>query len=381
MKAKKWDKDFSATFLNLMRGLVTAILVVSVLAMFTAGAGAADIYVPDEYAKIKWAVNNATAGDTIIVRDGTYTENVNVSKRLTIKSENGSDLTIVQAKNYSKHVFKVSVDYVNISGFTVTGAADDHKAGISLINANHCNISDNNVTNNYHGIRLQDSSNNELTNNTANSNSNIGILLWSSCNYNTLTNNTANSNSRYGIYMYSSSNNELTNNTANSNDYCGIRLYSSSNNELTSNTANSNTDSGIFLHNASDNNITCNWVAHNDQVGFYLAAGSTGNNISYNNIMTNGNYNEVTGGWECNFYNEQSDDVVAEHNYWVATENETIDASIYDDEEGKGKVEFYPFETGPVPCAPIPELPTIILLSVGLLALAGYVGLRRKKNK
>jgi len=32
------------------------------------------------------------------------------------------------------------------------------------------------------------------------------------------------------------------------------------------------------------------------------------------------------------------------------------------------------------PCAPVPELPTIILLGAGLLTLAGYVGLRRKKK-
>ena len=43
------------------------------------------------------------------------------------------------------------------------------------------------------------------------------------------------------------------------------------------------------------------------------------------------------------------------------------------------------WETGPRgfdedPCDPIPELPTIILLGAGLLTLAGYVGLRRKKE-
>jgi len=35
--------------------------------------------------------------------------------------------------------------------------------------------------------------------------------------------------------------------------------------------------------------------------------------------------------------------------------NDTIDASIYDDEEGWGEVEFGPFETDPVPCAPGPD--------------------------
>ena len=43
-----------------------------------------------------------------------------------------------------------------------------------------------------------------------------------------------------------------------------------------------------------------------------------------------------------------------------------------------GTLDGYYGPVGPVP--PIPELPSIILLSTGLLALAGYVGLRRRKN-
>jgi pectin methylesterase-like acyl-CoA thioesterase len=72
------------------------------------------IYVPDDYAKIQWAVDNATAGDTIIVSDGIYYENVNVNKRLTIRSENGSETTIVQAANPNDHIFEARADYVNI---------------------------------------------------------------------------------------------------------------------------------------------------------------------------------------------------------------------------------------------------------------------------
>jgi len=40
------------------------------------------IYVPDDYSTIQQAVDDASAGDTIIVRDGTYTENVDVNKEL-----------------------------------------------------------------------------------------------------------------------------------------------------------------------------------------------------------------------------------------------------------------------------------------------------------
>ena len=52
------------------------------------------------YNTIQATVNAASPGDTIIVRDGTYTENVDVNKdHLTIKSENGAEVTIVQAAN------------------------------------------------------------------------------------------------------------------------------------------------------------------------------------------------------------------------------------------------------------------------------------------
>ena len=60
-----------------------------VFCTYVGTASAGNICVPDNYTKIQWAVDNATAGDTIIVRDGKYTENVDVNRRLTIQSEAG----------------------------------------------------------------------------------------------------------------------------------------------------------------------------------------------------------------------------------------------------------------------------------------------------
>ena len=54
------------------------------------------IYVPDDYPSIQDAVNAAHYGDMIIVRDGTYMENVVIDKSLKIRSENGPQSTIVQ---------------------------------------------------------------------------------------------------------------------------------------------------------------------------------------------------------------------------------------------------------------------------------------------
>jgi parallel beta-helix repeat protein len=187
------------------------------------------IYVPDDYAKIQWAVDNATDGDTIIVRDGTYMENVDVNKSLIIKSENGTEATSVQAADSNDHVFEVTADYVNISGFTVEGAGyylKGWKSGIYLNNADHCNISNNNISTNTYGIHLYFSSNNIIV-------------------FNDILSNSA-SDMGYGIYLYSSSTNTITNNSILWNDKGIIVEYSSDNKIINNNFNNSWFGIGLF---------------------------------------------------------------------------------------------------------------------------------------
>ena len=83
---------------------------------------------------IQGAIDDATIGETICVKDGTYNENVDVNKTLTIRSENGADSTIVNALDPNDHVFEVTADHVNIIGFTVQNASDYGNAGIYLYN-------------------------------------------------------------------------------------------------------------------------------------------------------------------------------------------------------------------------------------------------------
>jgi len=93
----------------------------------------------EDFETIQAAIDaiNTTHGDTITVDPGTYNENVDVTKSLTIKSTSGNPAdTIVHAAN-SYEVFEVTADYVNISGFTVTGVYYD-TVGIYLNGVTHC---------------------------------------------------------------------------------------------------------------------------------------------------------------------------------------------------------------------------------------------------
>ena len=347
------------------------------------------------YATIQEAITAAANGDTIIVCNGTYNENVDVNRRLTIRSAYGSENCIVRAKDSNDHVFHVRVNWVNITGFTVQNATMDvtacfstnhPAAGIYLDLVMYCNISDNNATNNCNGISLFGSSNNILSENTANGNVFRGVLLDSMIplfysDHNYLTENTANRNYR-GISLLFANNNILTDNTANLNDDIGIEFVQSNDNNFTSNTVNSNAIAGFWLQNSRDNNITCNWIHNNSPYGFYIFGGSTGNTIAYNNIMTNG-VEQADGSWKYNFVNEQSNTVTAEDNYWGTEGEAQINASIYDyyDNPALGTVDFSGFLDRPPQCAPIPEAATVLLFSVGLIALVGYTDVQRRRSR
>jgi len=192
-------------------------------------------YVPGDYSTIQAAVDVANPGDTIIVRDGTYTENINVNKdHLIIKSENGAEETIVQAADPKFDVIGVRADYVSISGFTIIGANGESVAGIKLTYANYCNLYENRVLNNYDiGIFLYYSSNNSIKDNNVSSNGE-GIFLDSSS-HNMVSRNNIHNNDARAIYLHSSLNNVIDNNVSLNNE-SGVELYHSQDNILRNNT-------------------------------------------------------------------------------------------------------------------------------------------------
>jgi len=216
----------------------------------------------------------------------------------------------------------------------VKGTSSYGKAGIYLgSEVDHCNISDNNASNNNHGIYIDDSDYNTITNNTANLNINFGILLGYQSNSNTLTNNIA-SNNNIGIYLTGSSYNTLTNNIASNNSGIGgTGIYlglSSKHNTLANNTVSSNNNYGIELYYlCTSNDITGNTANSNNNIGIYLHGSSNDNNI-YNNYFNNTNNagDDGTNIWNITIKQTGTNIIGGSYlggNYWGDYEGEDSD--------------------------------------------------------
>jgi len=253
-----------------------------ILTAFASISEAKTIYVPDDYAKIQWAVDNASARDTIIVRDGIYYESITVSKKLTIKSENGSENCIVNGTG--SNVFTLKADGIRIEGFTITGG----KYGIHLRDSNNNTIINNIIRSNNVGMHIWNSNNNIMSDNIICSNKWNGIYLRDS-NNNSILNNNISSNDYGGIYLKENNNNSILNNNISLNNGFGIDLCGSNNNIVSNNNICSNKWDGIILEDSNNNSISNNIISSNKWNGIRLSF-SNENTIKNNEFVNDGFY-------------------------------------------------------------------------------------------
>ncbi|WP_440944880.1 NosD domain-containing protein [Methanosarcina sp. T3] len=208
--------------------------------------------VPGTFPSIQAAVDAAWEGDTLLVSPGTYTENVQVNKSVSIISSSGNpEDTIVRATISDENVFSVNADSVNISGFTVSGASEGNVAGIYMKGVSNCVLSGNVLSDSYFGAWVNVSENCTLSGNTV-TGGRLGIYLESSGN-STVVNNSISSVSTCGLWLDGASGNELSGNELQDNGY-GIAVLSMSNeNELQNNTISGSDELGIWLSGSEAN--------------------------------------------------------------------------------------------------------------------------------
>lgn len=244
-------------------------------------SSAAIVYVPDNYSSIQEAINAASVDGTVIVYNGTYSENVELNKKLSLL---GDGLPTVDAQQKGSAI-RITADGCVVKGFRCVKAKYPSNAGIrvesnsNLIENNTCDknnigiylyshTSDNMILNNeiYHncgcGVSLSYSTKNTIAENEIYENCGNGVSLYHSSN-NTITSNEIYENNNHGVSLMKSSNSTILNNTCRRNSDGICLMFESSNNSIMKNGIHANYKNGIELWDSSKNSLYLNTFVNN----------------------------------------------------------------------------------------------------------------------
>jgi parallel beta-helix repeat protein len=337
------------------KGLAFSLIFLSVIMTisFQVNAGSNVITVPDDYQTIASAINHAQQGDTIIVKQGIYYENLQVNQTITLQGEDNQNTFIIgQGGTNKPSVLTLTADGIEVRGFTIESVKmpnpSQNAYGIN-IQADHCIVTNNVIKNNYIGI-------------------------FSACqSYTTITNNTITANIKDGIRFYSGTQNNISKNNIVANAVSGVALGGYTNfvteNNLQGNTRGlglgasnsvifhnmfaSNIESGIFLS-GSKNIISANDLTAN-KYGIYVTtqgAAPRENEIYQNNFLNN-HFNT----YDNSSYLVESWDNGSVGNYW--SDNQTspyiVNSNNFDNHPFSVKVDTSISRSAPSPIPAVAE--------------------------
>lgn len=168
------------------------------------------IIVPNDYSTIQAAIDNASDGNEILVKNGTYRENLIIDKAISLTGENNNS-TVIQGSGNA--TILVRHDGVDIKGINIQGSLEMlvYDYGVHLLSVKNCNIFDNMVENAYTGVWLFDSSFNNVFENKIAESWSEGIYLDASCN-NVVAKNSIVGNNYWGISIKNAHNNTIHHN-------------------------------------------------------------------------------------------------------------------------------------------------------------------------
>jgi parallel beta-helix repeat protein len=150
-----------------------------------------------DFSTIQEAINNASSGDTILVKAGVYYERVSIGKSLTVVGEDPKT-TIINGRGQT-YAVKISKENVTFSGFTVMNITWFWGYGIGIVGKNNVTLCNNIVRDCYVGISLYPSNYSKIFNNIIIS-CTYGIDFFLGSYNNTITHNTI-INNNVGVYI------------------------------------------------------------------------------------------------------------------------------------------------------------------------------------
>jgi len=312
------------------------VLLLSFMLSFITVAGSPEvgtIVVSNDYSTIQEAIDNASEGDTVFVKSGTYyNQTIVITKSISLVGEDPKT-TIIKGKTgvlfpYTSIVIYLKANDVKISGFTVISPTAQV---FCIYGSGNRTIVENNLLNSGRSaIELTGNNNNVKNNNLTR----YTILCFGS--NNTISGNRINSaggiqvegafNSIYSNHLAFSAimvtgDNNIINNNFITEGNTGISLKFCSGNSVFENSITGMWFRGILLHESSNNLLYDNYIVNNignegqrNGYGILVTGSLQGveNNTIYRNTFLNNSY---TIGLEKSYVNNHWDNGV-QGNYW-----------------------------------------------------------------
>lgn len=186
---------------------------------------------------------------------------------------------------------------IYIFGNNVTSAKKkkyDSYAKVANYAVNKISVYSNTITTTGHGIRMYDTVNSKIHNNTVSStrtNGGYGVYLANSSNSNDIYSNTISQFSNSVLIASSSAKNKITNNTVSSAGSSGIVVNTGCNNNLISSNIISNSEkNGILIGKCSGTNIQRNNIVSSGADGIHVNSKANVSAITSNTINDSGKY-------------------------------------------------------------------------------------------
>jgi parallel beta-helix repeat protein len=208
-----------------------------------------------DYTSINEAVNYAKSGSTIIIKNGEYSEIIDIRKSISLVGEDKAYTLINPISEKNKYAICLGAPDSSLSGLTIiNGAPGLYSTGVKITSSNteidDCNFFD----------------------------TPIGVAVWSS--YNTIKNCVFKGCEDEGIALLGSKYTECNNNEILNcvfYDNCdGVELQYSSGNTISNCEFYDNTHTGVdAIAKSNDNNVISDCKIYNNRVhGIYLSASS-----------------------------------------------------------------------------------------------------------
>jgi parallel beta-helix repeat protein len=246
---------------------------------------------PGNYTTIQNAIDTASNGDTVFVFNGIYYENLRVNKSISLLGETQTS-TIIDGQETNGHVVSIIAEAVTLCRFTIQNCGGVPNAAEIYVASDNNHISENTLLCvPVHGEE--------------------GIWLWQSSG-NTITRNTI-ADHHYGIWLENSDQNNISDNYVTGIWDWGIILGNSDTNIIFENNLTENSG-GIYLRDSNKNTLFRNEIIKNS-IGVELTewdSTSSNNTIEKNNFIKNSRQDatfvlakksHTKNTWDENFWN------------------------------------------------------------------------------